>query len=381
MDLADRMHAVRKQMAAHGIDLLIASSSGFHSLDKPDAVTHLCGYRSLGESFLLIHCGGSVTLYVSPASDAERVAIRYSMSEWSAIDDLGGMLESHLSRPRLKTGRVATVGLGSLPYKLSERVLAAARGNSVAFDSIFYAATAQKTETEIQRVSHATAIAEKGFDRLIGLARPGMTEASIAVKLNCFTKSLGADDNFLMLSASPHNSAVMPSSSRRLVPGDILLAEFSPNFEGQFSQICRTVSCGPPRPELQKKYDLVMRAMWAGIKTIRPGIAVSEVSNAVDRVLEAAGYEKYCRPPYMRRRGHGLGCGSVAPGDIARDNHTILEADMVFVVHPNQYIPEVGYLLCGEPVRVTARGYEVLSQQTARLGTLHLEQAGSVQCE
>ena len=63
---------------------------------------------------------------------------------------------------------------------------------------------------------HATAIAEKGFDRLIEFARPGMTESAIAVELNCFTKSLGADDNFLMLSCSPHNSAVMPSSSRKL---------------------------------------------------------------------------------------------------------------------------------------------------------------------
>ena len=40
------MHVVRKQMDAHGVDLLIAASSGFHALDKPDAVTHLCGYRS-----------------------------------------------------------------------------------------------------------------------------------------------------------------------------------------------------------------------------------------------------------------------------------------------------------------------------------------------
>jgi Xaa-Pro aminopeptidase len=379
MNLADRMHVVRKQMAAHDVDLLIASSNGFHTLDKPDAVTHLCGYRSLGESFLLVHRGGSVILYVSPAGDADRVAAYYSMSAWSAIDDLGGTLASHLSHPSLTTVRVATVGFDSLPYRLAERVLAAAGDNRVAFDSIFYASTAQKTETEIQRASQATAIAEQGFDRLIELAHPGMTEASIAVQLNCFTKSLGANDNFLMLSASTHNSAVMPSSSRRFAPGDILLAEFSPSFEGQFSQICRTVSCGPPRPELQEKYDLVTRAMWAGIETVRPGIAVSEICKAVDRVLQAAGYEEYCRPPYMRRRGHGLGCGSVAPGDISRDNHAILEADMMFVVHPNQYIPEVGYLLCGEPVRVTATGYEILGEQPAKLGTIGPEHAGGAQ--
>jgi len=43
---------------------------------------------------------------------------------------------------------------------------------------------------------------------------------------------------------------------------------------------------------------------------------------------------------------------------------------MVFVVHPNQYLPETGYLLCGEPVRVTATGVEQLSKRTAWLGSV-----------
>jgi Xaa-Pro aminopeptidase len=113
---------------------------------------------------------------------------------------------------------------------------------------------------------------------------------------------------------------------------------------------------------------------------IRPGVAVSEVSNAIDWVLQSAGYEEYCRPPHMRRRGHGLGSGSVAPGDIESDNHTILEEDMFFVVHPNQYIPEVGYLLCGETVRVTATGFEVLGKHTATLGITRPDAEGSAQC-
>jgi Xaa-Pro aminopeptidase len=145
------------------------------------------------------------------------------------------------------------------------------------------------------------------------------------------------------------------------------VTELTPSYEGQFVQICRTVSVGPPRAEVQKKYDLVVRAMWAGIETIRPGVPMSQVCAAIDQVLEVAGYAEYCRPPHMRRRGHGLGCGSVAPGDVATENVTILEEDMIFVVHPNQYLPETGYLMCGEPVRVTARGVETLSTKTASL--------------
>jgi Xaa-Pro aminopeptidase len=48
----------------------------------------------------------------------------------------------------------------------------------------------------------------------------------------------------------------------------------------------------------------------------------------------------------------------------------MLEPNMFFVVHPNQYIPETGYLLCGEPVRVTESGVEILSRRMAELGTI-----------
>ena len=40
---------------------------------------------------------------------------------------------------------------------------------------------------------------------------------------------------------------------------------------------------------------------------------------------------------------------------------------MVFVMHPNQYLPETGYLMCGEPVVVTPGGAKALSARTATL--------------
>ena len=60
----------------------------------------------------------------------------------------------------------------------------------------------------------------------------------------------------------------------------------------------------------------------------------------------------------------------MVPGDVATDNPIVLEPNMFFVVHPNQYIPETGYLLCGEPVRVTKHGAEALSPLMATLGSV-----------
>ena len=380
MELNDRINAVRRRMSSDDVELLVVASNGFQTIDKPDPIAHLADYRCLAEGLLLIALDGTPVLIAAPATDAERMATRYPGWRAMPTDDVASAFADYLRAGKFRSARIAAVGLESLPHKLAARLLSSINDAPLSYDTILYALTPRKTSAEIERARRATEIAEKGFARLLEFAHEGMSESAFAVELNCFTKSLGADDNFLMLSASPHNFAVMPSGSRKFELGDVLLVEFSPSFEGQFSQICRTVSFGPPRAELQEKYDLVVRAMWAGIKTVRPGLEVSKVSHAIDQILQAAGYGKYCRSPYMRRRGHGLGAGSAAPGDISGENHTILEEDMLFVVHPNQYIPEVGYLLCGESVRVTATGCELLGKHTAKLETIRPDQLESVQC-
>ena len=204
---------------------------------------------------------------------------------------------------------------------------------------------------------------------LVEIARPTMSEDELAVELKWYMKSLGADDNFLMLCASPHNRAVAPSNGRKLQFGDIILAEITPSVRGQLAQICRTVVIGRPSTELADKYNLVLQAMDRGIAAAVPGAPMSEVCRAINAVLEARGYGEYCHPPHIRRRGHGLGFASVRPGDVALDNPTVLEPDMVFMIHPNQYLPETGYLLCGEPVVLTESGAEPLTAQKAELAS------------
>jgi Xaa-Pro dipeptidase len=366
MEHRDRIDAVTRRMAEDGADLLVAASHARHSLVAADPATHLSGFRSLGESVVLLRRDGTSVLIATPASDGERAVAQSRTTTVVATDDLAAAVATALAELG-PDSRVAVAGIAALPHRLAERLIAAIGRPTIAFEKIFTAITGRKTAREIERAREAVAIAEQGFEHLLEIVRPGMPEWQLAVEVNTYTKSLGADDNFLMLSALPHNKAVMSSSTRPLTAGDVLLAELSPSYDGQYCQICRTVSIGSPSSALQEKYDLVVRAMWAGIETIRPGIPMSEVCAGVDRILTAAGYGEYCRPPYMRRRGHGFGVGSISPGDVAVDNHTILEEGMIFIVHPNQFIPEVGYLLCGEPVRVTATGVETLSRSTARL--------------
>ena len=118
---------------------------------------------------------------------------------------------------------------------------------------------------------------------------------------------------------------------------------------------------------MREKYAVLQDAMHAGQKAAVPGAPVRAVTEAMDGRFRAAGYGDYCRPPYMRVRGHGLGITSDLPGDIVSDSSVTLEEGMIFVMHPNQYIPETGYLMCGEPVVITPKGAEALSAREAQL--------------
>jgi Xaa-Pro aminopeptidase len=161
--------------------------------------------------------------------------------------------------------------------------------------------------------------------------------------------------------------AVQTPCGRVLEKGDLVLGELTPAFDGQMAQICRTLSLGPASEVVKEKYAMLVEGMKKGIEQAKPGNKMSQVCNAINAVLEAQGYGEYCHPPHINRRGHGLGFGSGLPGDVAPDNDIVLEEDMLFVIHPNQYLPETGYMMCGEPTLITKNGAEVLTRSMARM--------------
>ena len=370
MNRAQQIERVLRRMAAEGIDTLVALSNAKHHLARINLAAHLMVYRALGESALVLRADGTERLIITPSYDAERATLRRPELPLTASDDLAAALAEEL-RQR-EPGRIATTGLGNMPHDLAARLLDIVGKDAKPFDDAVNAVTAPKTDEEIANARKAVAIAEQTHEHMLAVARAGMRECDLAVEMNLYAKELGANDNFLMLSAGPHQLGIGASSNRPLERGDVIIAEATPAYDGQFGQICRSVSVGPPSNVQAEKYALLVRAMTAGIEVIRPGVKVSDIAGAIDAVMTEAGYEKYNRPPYLNRRGHGMGTGSIAPGDIAIDNHTVLEEDMAFVVHPNQYLPETGYFLCGEPVRVTASGYESLSKKWAELGAVEV---------
>jgi Xaa-Pro dipeptidase len=371
MNIQDtRLAATARYLATEGLDGLIAFNGGQNSFLEAHAVFVLSGVRPVGESAVLVDRAGASTLIVTPAWEAERAAALSRTNTTIGTDDLAAGLKSALAQHGIDPRKTVTVALSTLGLGLVASIEAVLGGKVLANDRYARDLARVRSPEELAAAQRATWIAERGYERFLEFARPGVREFELAAELYGFMKGLGAEDNFLLLSASQQNLAVTAAGARVLDVGDIILSEITPCYQGQFAQICRTTVIGDTTPLLHAKFAILQEAMRFGQAAAVPGASVRAVTQAIDDCFRAAGYGDFCRPPYMRVRGHGLGITSDAPGDITVDNEARLEDGMVFVMHPNQYLPETGYLMCGEPVVVTPAGARALSASTATLDSI-----------
>src|SRR5215471_3861491 len=245
MNFDQRLADICARMREEKLALLVALHDGGHFIEKPNPVTVLTGFNALGASAALLRPDGACELIVTPAWDAQRVAEPCPRLRVVGTDDLVAALNSSLGSDVRAGAAIGTAGLSALPCGLASPISAALAGARAAERVVFDAARA-KTIEEIALASEAARIAELGYAHLLDIARPGMSEDELALALKLHMKRLGAEDNFLLLCAGPHNRAVQPSTGRKLARGDIILAEITPSVRGQLTQICRTVTVGAP---------------------------------------------------------------------------------------------------------------------------------------
>jgi Xaa-Pro dipeptidase len=376
--LERRRDAVREQMRAQDLDLVIAYGSGYHSFVAMNPAWYVSGFKQMGRhAAVFIPLEGEMTLIMTPPWDVERARERtVTIANVVATDDehFFETLGDQLRRQGLMGKRTGIAG--------GERTEVAGGGGASRATSEAWAgvlgqepSSAEKMLSDIAKIRdewslhctrEAVRIGEQGYARLLETARPGMFEHVVAGELEVYMRELGAEDNFQLMSSSQHNRLVHQPTNRRLEYRDVLLGEITPAVEGEFIQLCRTAVIGEPTPLQLEKFAMLDTALREGMKTAIPGTPVRDVVEAINRPIAEAGYERYTKPPFMRTRGHSMSLGSMEP-EIAPDRDHILEKGMVFVMHPNQYIPDTGYMMCGEPVIITDNGAEPL---TSQMGTL-----------
>lgn len=164
----------------------------------------------------------------------------------------------------------------------------------------------QKDDAEIAIIEKACAIADEGFEHVLKMVRPGMTEIEVANQLDFFMRSLGATGTSFdtivasgVRSALPHGVA----SEKRIKQGDLITLDFGCIYQGYVSDITRTFAIGDPGQELKDIYQIVLSAQQKVIDVAQAGVTGSYLDSVARDFITEAGYGDACG----HSTGHGIG--------------------------------------------------------------------------
>ncbi|MBQ8208093.1 MAG: aminopeptidase P family protein [Clostridia bacterium] len=161
----------------------------------------------------------------------------------------------------------------------------------------------RKTSDELDIIARAQAITDAAFDHIVNFIKPEMTELEVALELEFFMRSKGAQSVAFDTIAVSGKSSSLPHGvpeNRKLEKGFFTM-DYGARLDGYCSDMTRTVVLGKADADMKKLYNTVLEAQLAGIEMIKLGESCHAVDKVARDIIEGAGY-KGCF-------GHGLGHG------------------------------------------------------------------------
>jgi len=225
---------------------------------------------------------------------------------------------------------------------------------------------ARKSGEEIEKIRAAQKITDKAFEHILGFIKPGLTEREIALELEIFGRSHGADAASFSFIVAVGSTSSMPHAvpgDKQVKTGELLLLDYGFKVDGYCSDMTRTVAIGNASDEQREVYNTVLRANKAAIEAIRSGISCKDIDAVARDFIDAS--------PYKGLFGHGLGHAigmevHEAPA-FNRITDDILESGMVLTVEPGIYLPRQFGVRIEDIIAVTENGCENLTSSPKEL--------------
>jgi len=225
-----------------------------------------------------------------------------------------------------------------------------------------------KTPDELTRIRQAAELSDRGYQHFAQAAEPGMTEYELVAEVEAFLKSNGAEDNFMLIASGGTEVVGMkPPTERKLRAGDSVTTELTPQIDGYWAQICRTLVIGEPSAKQLEAFAIFAEARQAAEDLLKPGVNIADVARVQNDVFRKFGYGEYTGPKYTRVRGHNLGLHPDENPYVLEDVNYIVKEGMVVIAHPNTYLPLSGYMVFGDTLLVTANGCTSLNTTERKL--------------
>ncbi len=200
----------------------------------------------------------------------------------------------------------------------------------------------RKSARELSHIRKAVKRAERAFVSIKGFIKKGVTERSIALRLEEAIKRQGSRRlPFDIIVASGENSALPHAgvTERRLGAGDLVVIDWGAESEGYFSDMTRTFLIkGKDMEKKMALYEIVRKANRQALKAARAGIKAAELDSVARGIIKDAGYGEY----FGHGTGHGVGLDIHEAPRISFQSKDVLREGMVFTVEPGIYISGIG---------------------------------------
>ncbi len=204
-----------------------------------------------------------------------------------------------------------------------------------------------KTPNELEIIKEAVKIGANAFDEFAKVIETGIDEYELSFR---FKEKL-TNRNRRPLSFEPivaiNENAAKPHaevSDKILKKGDLLLLDAGVKHKRYCSDRTRTIYIDKNismdkkqkfPSDIQKVYDVVLKAQEEAIKAIKVGIKAKELDKIARDIIQNAGYGKY----FVHSLGHGVGLDIHEWPFINSKNEMRLKEGMVFTIEPGIYIP------------------------------------------
>ena len=223
-------------------------------------------------------------------------------------------------------------------------------------DEIINKLRSVKTEKEVEYIKKAQQIAEDAFKHILKFIKVGVTEKEIALELDFYMLSHGAEAvSFETIAVSGKNSS-MPHgvpTDKRIENGDFITMDFGAVYNGYHSDMTRTVIVGAPTEKQKEVYETVLKAQKEALAVLKNGITGVEADKAARDIIEAKGYKEN----FGHGTGHGVGIEIHESPNLSPYSKAILETGNIVTVEPGIYIPDEFGVRIEDMALITENGY------------------------
>lgn len=211
---------------------------------------------------------------------------------------------------------------------------------------------------ELVLVKKACQITRDALNYCENLIKPGISTKELDILVEKFIIDSGASPSCkgyegypATICASVNEMVVhgIPSEKIILKEGDIISVDLVVNYKGYHGDATRTFPVGKISPEKQKLIDVAKEAFFEGVKNLKVGHRLGELSHAIQNYVEANGFSVV-----RELVGHGIGksmheppnvpnYGSITSGPIVTDNAVLAIEPMINMGRKEVWLVEDGW--------------------------------------